>query len=245
MSGNYTRDKYVFLSKLYERAEKFEETVKWIKKFIELDADLNEEERNIFATGYKNVISSKRASWRMITLLEKKEKKKNSNLAYVQSLKEVRVTVEAEIKKISDDIISVVDKLLIPVNLQGDDKEGLVFYLKLKGDYYRYKAEITADSEFEKAIFEADKAYQQAYEVSEDELPISSPTRLGLILNLSVFYYEIAGQKEEACEIAKAGFEESMKVLEDLEKSKAKDAILIIQILKENLILWNNEMMDD
>jgi hypothetical protein len=36
-----------------------------------------------------------------------------------------------------------------------------------------------------------------------------------------------------------------MKVLDDLEKSKAKDTLLIIQLLKENLILWNNEMNEE
>ena len=38
---------------------------------------------------------------------------------------------------------------------------------------------------------------------------------------------------------------ESMKVLDDLEKSKAKDTLLIIQLLKENLILWSNEMNEE
>ena len=36
-----------------------------------------------------------------------------------------------------------------------------------------------------------------------------------------------------------------MEVLDDLEKSKPKDTILIIQLLKENLILWSNEMNDE
>jgi hypothetical protein len=36
-----------------------------------------------------------------------------------------------------------------------------------------------------------------------------------------------------------------MKVLDDLEKSKAKETLLIIQLLKENLILWNNEMNEE
>ena len=36
-----------------------------------------------------------------------------------------------------------------------------------------------------------------------------------------------------------------MKVLDILEKSKPKDTILIIQLLKENLILWSNEMNDN
>ena len=44
---------------------------------------------------------------------------------------------------------------------------------------------------------------------------------------------------------SKKSFDESMKVLDDLEKSKAKDTLLIIQLLKENLILWSNEMNEE
>ena len=60
-----------------------------------------------------------------------------------------------------------------------------------------------------------------------------------------MFFYEIKGLKEEACKIAKNAFDEAMEVLDDLEKSKPKDTILIIQLLKENLILWSNEMNDE
>ena len=55
----------------------------------------------------------------------------------------------------------------------------------------------------------------------------------------------IKGLKDEACSIAKNAFDESMKLLDDLEKSKAKETLLIIQLLKENLILWNNEMNEE
>ena len=60
-----------------------------------------------------------------------------------------------------------------------------------------------------------------------------------------MFYYEIKNLKEEACTIAKNAFDEAMKVLDDLEKVKAKDTLLIIQLLKENLILWSNEMSEE
>ncbi len=36
-----------------------------------------------------------------------------------------------------------------------------------------------------------------------------------------------------------------MKVLDDLEKLIAKDTLFIIQLLKENLILWTNEMNEE
>ena len=51
--------------------------------------------------------------------------------------------------------------------------------------------------------------------------------------------------KEEAINIAKNAFDEAMKILDDLEISKAKDTLLIIQMLKENLISWCNEINNE
>ena len=70
---NYTREEYVYLAKLYERAERFDDMVKFINKFVELNPSLTNEERNILSAGYKNVISNKRASWRLLNSMEKKE----------------------------------------------------------------------------------------------------------------------------------------------------------------------------
>jgi 14-3-3 protein epsilon len=236
----YTRDEYVYLAKLYERAERFDDMVKWITSFVQLDPNLSNEERNILSAGYKNVISSKRGSWRLLNSLEKKEEKKKSpSLTY---LREVKKKVEDEMRLICDDIQNTLDKYLIPA---AKDYEIKVFYLKLKGDYYRYRAEFTHDQENETATNMAEKSYKEAYDIAEAHIPISNSTRLGLALNFSVFYYEIRGQREEACQIAKNAFEESIKILDDLEKSKSKDTILIIQLLKENLILWNNEINDE
>ena len=46
---NYTREEYVYLAKLYERAERFPDMVKSINKFVELDQKLTKDERNIFS----------------------------------------------------------------------------------------------------------------------------------------------------------------------------------------------------
>ena len=47
---------------------------------------------------------------------------------------------------------------------------------------------------------ESEKAYQEAMKL---DLPPTDPTKLGLALNFSVFYYEIMGKTEEACKLAK------------------------------------------
>ena len=88
----YTREEYVYLAKLYERAERFPDMVNAINSFVSLDPHLTKDERNILSAGYKNIISDKRASWRLLNSLEKKEEKKGgSQLEYV---KEVKRTIE-------------------------------------------------------------------------------------------------------------------------------------------------------
>ena len=237
---NYTREEYIYLAKLYERAERFPDMVKSINKFVELDPKLTKDERNILSAGYKNIISDKRASWRLLNSMEKKEEKKNS--PQTANIRLVKNNIEKELNDICNEIQIIIDKYLVP---NASDSETKVFFLKLKGDYYRYKCEFATGKEFDDACSKAEKVYKEAYDIANKDIPISSSTRLGLALNYSVFFYEIKGLKEEACNIAKNAFDESLKVLDDLEKSKPKNTILIIQLLKENLILWSNEMNEE
>jgi len=239
---NYSREEYIFLAKLYERADRFNDMITAVKEYINLNPSLSTEERNIFISSYKNLITPKRASWRLLHSMEKKEQKKNTeNLPYVKLTKE---NIAMEIKEICDEIQNLIDIKLLP-SCNAEDAESKTFYLKSKGDYYRYLAEIGSEDEFEKACINAENSYKLAYEISERELPIYSPIRLGLALNFSVFNYEVVGKHEDGCIIAKLAFEEAVKIIDDLDKSKVKDAILIIQILKENLILWTGEINDD
>ena len=239
MSKTYTREEYVYLAKLYERAERFPDMVKAINKFIELNPKLTKDERNILSAGYKNIISKKRSSFRLLNNMEKKEEKKNST--QIANIREIKGAIEKELSQACEEIQKIVDKYLVP---NATDSENKVFYLKLKGDYYRYKCELDG-KDFEETCNKAEKVYKEAYEIANKDIPITNSTRLGLALNYSVFYYEIKGLKEEACNIAKSAFDEAMKVLDDLEKSKAKDTLLIVQLLKENLILWSSEMNEE
>ena len=237
----FSREEYVYLAKLYDRAERYEEMVEFCHCFIKMKPNLKLEERVIFTAAYKNLISPLRQSWRHLHFLQKKEfkSKKLNNATYIR---EVLEKLESDLTDIILSIQSVIDSFLLP---NAKNIEYKVYYLKMKGDYYRYLAEFTMGKEKENAINDAEKFYSDAYLLSESQLAITSTTKIGLALNFSVFYYEIKESREEASLIARKAFDESIKVLEELEKNKAKDAILLIQILKENLILWNNELNED
>ena len=232
----FTREEYIYLSRLYEKAEKYPDQFKFINKYVELDPKLSKDERNILGSGYKNIISDKRSSIRIINSLEKR------NIYQASYIKEIKEGIEKELSQILAEVQKILDKFLIPNAI---DIENKVFYLKLKADFMRYKCEISYGKELEENIFKTGKVYKEATDIANKELNINNSTRLGLALNYSVFYYEIKKAKEEAINIAKNAFDEAMKIIDDLEISKAKDTLLIIQMLKENLISWCNEINNE
>merc|ERR550534_3320667 len=118
--------------------------------------------------------------------------------------------------------------------------ETLVFYLKMCGDYKRYLAEMMDDDEgtLRKAAI---KYYEDAYATAELILQATHPTRLGLSLNMSVCYYEIANQKKEACELARSAFDLAIQQLDGLSDDNYKDSTLIMQLLRDNLTIWQQK----
>ena len=157
-------------------------------------------------------------------------------------IREIKNHVEDELKKIFANVQNILDNFLIP---NAQNSENKVYYLTCKADYFRYLSEISQGKDLESSNEKAEDFYKKAYEISEKELPVINSVRIGLSLNFALFYYEIKGEKKIGCDIAKKAFEDSMKCMDDLEKFKAKDALLLIQLLKENLIFWNSEMNEN
>ena len=119
--------------------------------------------------------------------------------------------------------------------------ESATFYLKMKGDYYRYLAEITTGDERKSVTDKADDSYKKALEVAENGLQSTNPIRLGLALNTSVFYYEIRADPAGACKLAKKAFDDAIAELDSLPEDSYKDSTLIMQLLRDNLTLWTAE----
>lgn len=142
----------VYLAKLAEQAERYEgslftqcrcpcleisvldingephtEMVENMKVVASSNVELTVEERNLLSVAYKNVIGARRASWRIVTSIEQKEESKG-NESQVSLIKEYRQKIEAELAKICEDILEVLDKHLIPSAQSGESK---VFYHKM------------------------------------------------------------------------------------------------------------------
>ncbi|KAI8603259.1 14-3-3 1 protein [Dissophora ornata] len=235
-----SREDHVYLAKLAEQAERYEEMVKNMKDVASVNKELSVEERNLLSVAYKNVIGARRASWRIVSSIEQKEESKGSE-AHVSMIKTYRTKIEDELAEICQDILKVLEEHLIPNAELGESK---VFYHKMKGDYHRYLAEFATGDKRKEAADKSLEAYKAASDVAITELPPTHPIRLGLALNFSVFYYEILNSPDRACHLAKQAFDDAIAELDTLSEESYKDSTLIMQLLRDNLTLWTSDMQE-
>jgi 14-3-3 protein epsilon len=236
-----TREDNVYMAKLAEQAERYDEMVEAMKRVASMDVELTVEERNLLSVAYKNVIGARRASWRIITSIEQKEDSKGNSI-HVTSIRQYKAKIDGELTKICNDILAVLDQHLIPTATTGESK---VFYYKMKGDYHRYVAEFTAANKRKESADSSLQSYQSASDIANTELPPTHPIRLGLALNFSVFYYEILNSPDRACQLAKQAFDDAIAELDTLSEDSYKDSTLIMQLLRDNLTLWTSDMSNE
>jgi len=233
-----TREDILYLAKLAEQAERYEEMVKNMKLIAAMNQELSVEERNVISVAYKNVIGSRRTSWRIVSGVEQKEESRGRR-SIVQMVKAYRKKIEDELAVICEDCVDVLEKHVIPSAVSNESK---VFFYKMKGDYHRYLAEFTLG---DKKIYNTEKA-GEAYEaaLAVPPLPPTHPIRLGLALNYAVFHYEIINKPERACEIAKQALDDAIAELETPAEESYRDSTLFVQLLRDNLSLWTMDMAD-
>jgi len=232
-----SRDKDVYFAKLAEQAERYDEMADYMEKVGKAPDELSVEERNLLSVAYKNAVGSRRAAWRIITSVEQKEKTKG-NEDNAKFAKEYCSKVEAELSKICDTILGLLDGNLIGKASNGESK---VFYQKMKADYYRYIAEFSDGDKKTKAAESARVAYEDAQKVAEKDLAVTHPIRLGLALNFSVFQYEVLQKPDDACKMARTAFEDAIAELDNVAEDSYKDSTLIMQLLRDNLTLWTSD----
>ncbi|XP_074577274.1 14-3-3 protein 6-like [Curcuma longa] len=237
------REQNVYLAKLAEQAERYEEMVEYMEKVVGAAEaeELTVEERNLLSVAYKNVIGARRASWRIVSSIEQKEETRG-NHDHVEAIRGYRARIESELASICGGILRLLDSSLIPAAGAADSK---VFYYKMKGDYYRYLAEFKTGPERKDAAENTFSAYKAAQDIAVAELTPTHPIRLGLALNFSVFYYEILNSPDKACALAKQAFDEAISELDTLGEESYKDSTLIMQLLRDNLTLWTSDMQED
>ena len=237
MSAKY--EKNIYLAMLAEQCNRFDEMVQFLEDMLKSrDKDLSNDERNLLSIAYKNSVSSRRTALRTIIAYETKEKKKETS-TFLPFIQEYHKKVQEELNKACQNILNVIDQTLLK---RAEDAEAKVFYSKMKGDYNRYVAEY-AEGDLKKQVSDgALAAYKEASE-SAKGLPVLNPIALGLALNFSVFYYEVMNDHDTACKIADEALTNANKELPNIDEDaeENRDAVSIVNLLKENLEMWKSE----
>lgn len=239
-------DKFIKKASLAEQTERYDQMAATMKEYIHEKGELAVFARNLFSVAFKNVVGAKRTSWRIMSACEASEEGNEAKLLLISSYKK---KIEDEIVADCKEVIEMID-FLVKGGKNSEkattDYEAVVFYLKMKGDYNRYIAEVTEKEIRSAAMAESEKAYNDATSCANTHLPTFHPVRLGLALNQSVFYCEIMSDSKTACKIAKTTIENAHEELVESDDESAKDSRLIMQLLHDNLTLWmTEEPLDD
>ena len=228
-------DENIFLARVAEQAERFEDMVTYLEKVLdEKHGDVNSDERNLLSVAFKNLISSKRSACRTIAAIEQNPKYSKFNSALIEYKTNIENLLNADCER----VIAIIKEKVLAHDCDGEAK---AFFVKMAGDYYRYIAENAKDAYLEKVKKEALKAYNEANEIP---LPACNPIKLGLALNFSVFHYEVMKNHAKACELADHALQSALDKIDELEEDDFRDAKSIIELLKENLTLWKEEDED-
>merc|ERR1711865_627030 len=229
--SSLNREDALYMAKLAEQAERYDDMVNYMRRIVDLKIPANKlsvEERNLLSVGYKNMMSVRRTAWRTVQQYHEKNHEESNHEMAAQDLKysnHISQEVFALINEVVSEIVTVYvdgDNKCVPDEGGNIDPEVIVFFKKMAA--------------FKNAAF---AAYESAQEQAKN-LPSTNPIRLGLALNFSVFHYEICEQKKEASDLAKEAFDTAIDHLDTLADDEYKDSTLIMQLLKDNLTLWNN-----
>ncbi|KAI0062859.1 14-3-3 protein [Artomyces pyxidatus] len=239
-----TRADCLSIAKVAEQAERWDDVISQLKSIITYsDARLSTEERNLLSIAYKNATSTLRNSWRTIETLEKQETDNGRATRREQVLlRREREKIEQELANVCQDLLKLLQTHLVPAADPGEEK---VFYCKMQGDYYRYVTEFARKQNHEHYAQLSLEAYKAAYKHSLSTLEPWHPTRLGLALNFAVYYRDVRASPERACHLAKHAFDEAVAMLNDMPEQAFKDSVMILQLLRDDLILWSAEMQHE
>jgi len=232
-------DYHTWLKKaqLAETCERYGDMADYMVEALKANGNkFDVEGRTNFQIAFKNEIGKRRAAIRAV-----------DGAGPGEEAKELRSKVVVELEELCGKVLGHIQTLLDACPKESEDKaanEDKINYLKMIGDYNRYRAEYL-EGESQKTVKEAaSEAYKAAVNLAKEALEETDPTRLGLMLNYSVFNYEVLKNRDQACTLAKTAFDAAIAKLDTLNDTSYKDSTLIMQLLRDNLTLWTSENDD-
>jgi 14-3-3 protein epsilon len=223
-----------FFCALYHREQREKEGLEALHELIALDPVFDKHRRGLFQVIYKSVIDSLRNSLRVLTDYQNFEAERGRS-GHVVFLTSKRESLSRQLLAHSRDAVSAIDTALLP---NSGDSQTTVFFHKLKGDFYRYMAEHSDESDAIAAGNSAEDSYTTALAIANEALPSHDTVRLALVLNAAIFKYEIRKDTEIATEMLERAVGEHEGNVPEMDSETQREFFEIIAIIRQNLEVW-------
>ena len=224
----------VELCGLFHTCEREKEAMEALRELVEYDPVFDVAKRRLFHTIYKSHMDSLRSVLELCQIYRDNEVGQGKD-RHVAMLEEKREKNFERLLNCVKEGVELIDNSLLP---NAADTEATVAFQRMKGDFYRYVAEHSDESESITAAANAEEAYREAVSLADQFLPKFSQLRMELMLSVAVFKHEIKKEASAASDMLKSIIEEF-----DVEKEKLSDPEIfavreIIDIMKHNLEVW-------
>jgi 14-3-3 protein epsilon len=219
------REVLVYLCKVAEGSEQFNDMCNYMRELIKLSVDLTSEEQTLFSVAFKNAAGALRSAYRSV-------EPETRHTAVIVNYQRI---LQDRLRTLAEECVGILTGLLQSPSISNKDR---VLYYKLKGDFCRYIAEMNPAKSRYSAW--ANDSYKQADSIAKQSLPTNDSVRLSLALNWSVCIYEILKEPKQAGKVATAAFDGAINELDELNEQEYMDATLILQLIRDNIILWQN-----
>ncbi|XP_044275876.1 14-3-3 protein gamma-like [Varanus komodoensis] len=231
-----SRKQLVQAAQLAEQCGRYKDMAATMRQLVmEGKEPLTHEEKTLLSEAYKLLIQERCSSWRRLkqSVEQGVGKQKEQAQAY-------RETIKKELEAQCWEILSLLDYVLLK-HCSEADYESQAFYLKMKGDGYRYLAEVALPDTKETLVKSAEKAYGEAQEITQRYMEPTHPLALAVALNYSILHYEVLNNPQQATKLAKAAFDKAIAGLETLSLEFYKESTVIMQRLRDNIVQWTGD----
>jgi len=234
-----TKEKCLWKAKLAQEANRFEDMARYMRQVAECGAPMTKDEDNMLAAAYKHVLDTKRSSRRTLVTIEQKDGITSWEATVARHY---RARIDEELRALCTEVLTVVDSWLTSDQPESSDPATGVFYWKLSADSRRYAAEVIEDPGDRAEVVAMSKAaYERADRLGRKNLRPIDPIRLGLMLNYSVFLYQVCQQRRQGHDVAKHAFDEAVAEIDAIDDSMYDDSTLILRLIRDNLTIWIQE----
>lgn len=235
------RELCMYSARIAHKAGRYHELVGIMQDVVRYNPNLSNEERSFFTSAYKHCIDEQRESIRYIDDLLTGEKENAQRIAKLTVFKQ---KILQEQSNYCQELLALILDKITPIL---EDPESKIFWCKFQADIYRYQCEYCDEKTRTELSAKGQELYQIAMNLAKTNYPLPSPIYLKLVLNYTVFLFEISRRKDEAINVALQTFLECTKSEnsdEDQFEPELPDTEtqILLQMIRDNITFWRNEL---